>query len=191
MRRSEKKSIAGLLAGAVMLAFSSVAVAQQRPPASPAPVPSETPQRTTTAYANWVLTCSTQAGPPPQKACEILQVVQEQVQGKAVPFSSVAVVQPVKGQPAKLIVQVQTNVTLSRTVGIQTADTDSGIVAPFARCTPIGCFAEFDLRDEVLGKFRTASGNGKITYADSTGREIVVPISFSGFGQAFEALSKQ
>jgi invasion protein IalB len=188
--QGEKKSVACWLAGAVMLVLSGTADAQQQPSASPAPVPSQTPQRTSVAYANWVLACDTLAGPPPQKTCEILQVVQEQLQGKAVPFSSVFVPQPVKGQPIKLIVQVQANVTLSRAVGIQTSDADPGIVAPFARCAQIGCFADFDLRDEVIQKFRSAAGNGKITYADVNGREIVIPISFSGFDQALDALMK-
>jgi invasion protein IalB len=188
MQNNKNMVVAGLLAGAAIVAFSNVAtaIAQQQRPAS-----SEAPQRTTVPYGNWVLTCDKLAGPPPQKTCELLQVVQEQVQGKAVPFSSVAVMQPVKGQAAKMAVQVQNNVTLSRAVGIQTTDADAGIVAPFARCAPIGCFAEFELRDDVVQKFRSASGNGKITYADSTGREIVIPISFNGFGQALDALAKE
>jgi hypothetical protein len=37
----------------------------------------------------------------------------------------------------------------------------------------------------------SASGNGKITYADATGHEVVVPLSFIGFDPACEALSKE
>jgi invasion protein IalB len=193
-----------LLAGAVLLALSSAATAQQpRPPAPPVPAqpaplapaqpaPTEVPQRTTASYANWVLTCDTQAGPPPQKTCEILQVVQAQAQGRTVPFSRIAVMHPVKGQPIKLVVQVPTNVTLNRNVRIQIADADPGIAAPFARCAPIGCLADFELKDDVLQKFRAASsGNGKVTYADVAGHEVVVPLSFSGFSQAFDALAKE
>jgi len=62
---------------------------------------------------------------------------------------------------------------------------------PFARCAPIGCFADFELKDDVLKKFRAASGNGKVTYADVAGHEVVVPLSFVGFNQAFEALVKE
>jgi invasion protein IalB len=100
----EKKNVSWLLAGAVLLALSSAATAQQlRPPAPPAPAelaPNEVPQRTTATYANWVLTCDMRAGPLPQKICEILQMVQAQAQGRTVPFSSIAVVHPVKGQPS-------------------------------------------------------------------------------------------
>jgi len=193
---NEKKNVSCLLAGVVLVALSGAATAQQvraPAPAAPAaePAPSDAPQRTTATYANWVLTCDTQAGPPPQKTCQIVQMVQMQAQGKTVPFSGVAVLHPVKGQPARLVMQVPTSVTLSTNVRIQIADADPGIAAPFARCAPAGCFVEFDLKDDVLKKFRAASGNGKITYADVTGREVVVPLSFGGFDQAFEALSKE
>jgi invasion protein IalB len=90
-----------------------------------------------------------------------------------------------------LVTQVPTNITLSANVRIQTADADPGVAAPFARCAPTGCFVGFELKDDVLKKFRAASGNGKITYADVTGHEVVVPLSYSGFDQAFEALAKE
>ena len=192
-----EKSVSWLLAGAVLLALSSAAIAQQqRPSAPPAPAPATpaprvVPQHTTATYANWVLTCDTQAGPPPRKICEILQVVQEQAQGKTVPFSSTAVLRPADGQPIKLVIQVPTNITISTNVRIQTADADPGVAVPFARCAPSGCFVDFDLKDDVLKKFRAASGNGKITYADVTGHEVVVPLSFSGFDQALDALAKE
>jgi invasion protein IalB len=197
--QSEKKSVPWLLAGAVLLALASAATAQQpRPPAppaaaptAPAPAANEVPQRTLASYANWVLTCDTQAGPPPQKTCEILEMVQAQAQGKTVPFSRIAVMHPVKGQPIKLVIQVPTNATLSTNVRIQTADADPGVAAPFARCAPTGCFVDFELKDDVLKKFRAASGNGKITYADFAGHEVVVPLSFNGFNQAFAALEKE
>jgi invasion protein IalB len=197
--QSVKKRVPWLLAGAVLLVLSNAATAQRPaappapppPPAPAQPAPTEVPQRTTASYANWVLTCDTQAGPPTQKTCEILQVVQAQSQGRTVPFSRIAVIPPVKGQPIKLIIQVPTNVTLSTNVRIQTADADPGVATPFARCAPTGCFVDFELKDDVLKKFRAASGNGKISYADVAGHEVVVPLSFSGFNQAFDALAKE
>ena len=86
---------------------------------------------------------------------------------------------PVKGQPIKLVIQVPTNVTLSTNVHIQTADADPGVAAPFARCAPSGCFVDFELKDDMVKKFRAASGNGKITYADVTGHEVAVSLSLA------------
>jgi len=188
--------VKGLLAGAVLLATASVAAAQQqRPPAQPAPAAeppvSETPQRTTASYGNWTLACDTQTGPPPQKTCEIAQVVQTQVQGRPTPIARVGIVHPVKGQPVKLTVQVLPNVTFGTSVHLQTADNDPGLSISFARCALTGCFADFDLKDDMMRKFRAATGNGKITYADFAAHEIVIPFSFSGFAQAFDALAKE
>ncbi len=182
MRRASHK-ILGAAAGGLLTLVAGTAAAQQ-------PAPSE-PQRTTATYANWVLACETQSGPPPQKICEAMQVVQTQAQGKTAPFSRVMIPHPLKGQPTKLIVQVPTNVTVSTNVRIQVADADPGVTAPFARCAPTGCFVDFEIKDDVLKKFRAATGNGKITYADVTGRDIVVPLSFSGFSQVLDALAKE
>jgi invasion protein IalB len=113
-----------------------------------------------------------------------------QVQGRNVPFSRVAVEHPAKGQPAKLVVQVPINASFATNVRITTADNDPGLMAPFARCLPNGCFSEFELRDDLMRKFR-GSGVGKLAYADAGGHDITVPLSFKGFAQAFDALARE
>jgi invasion protein IalB len=84
-----------------------------------------------------------------------------QVQGRNLPFSRVAIAHPVKGQPVRLVVQVPVNITFAINVRIQTGDADAGVAAPFAGCTPNGCFAEFDIKDDVLKKFRAAISAGQ------------------------------
>lgn len=217
--QSAKTNAARFVAVALVLAITQSVAAQQapKPPtpgqhAAPAPKPApapgpgpktvqaqspasaaqdDTPQRTTATYADWVVQCETQAGPPPQKACDMAQVTQVQVQGRSNPFSRVAVVHPVKGQPVKLVVQVPVNASFATNVHIQTGDSDPGFVAPFARCLPAGCFAEFDIKDDVLKRLLAATGTGKLSFADSGGHDVAVPLSFNGFSQAFEALSKE
>ena len=39
-------------------------------------------------------------------------------------------------------------------------------------------------KDDVLKKFRTASGAGKLSFADAGGHDVSVPLSFNGFNQA-------
>jgi invasion protein IalB len=160
-------------------------------PQSQPPAQGDAPQSTTATYGDWVLQCQTQAGPPPQKLCEMAQVAQAQVQGRTVPFSRIGIVRPVKGEPIRFIVQVPVNVSFATNVHVQTADADPGIVAPFARCLPSGCFADFDLKEEMLRKFRAAAAGGKLTFADAGGHEISAPVSFSGFAQALDALMKE
>jgi invasion protein IalB len=209
-----RKSVS--LATAAMLAVvigSAAAQAQQQPaPPRPAPPPrpaaqaqapsqpqapslpagqGDTPQSTTATYGDWVVQCQTQAGPPPQKLCDMAQVAQAQVQGRTVPFSRIGIARPAKGEPVRFIVQVPVNVSFATNVRIQTADADPGIIAPFARCLPAGCFADFDLKEEMLRKFRAAAAGGKLTFADAGGHEISAPVSFSGFAQALDALMKE
>ncbi len=151
--------------------------------------PAELPQRTTATYGNWVLQCETPATQPRHEVCDIAQVTQ--LKGKNVPFSRVAVIHAGKGKPFTLMVQVPVNVSFKSEVHIQTGNGDPGVMAPFARCTPSGCFAEFDLKADVLKKLRAAAKVGKFSFADAGGHNVTIPISFEGFGQAFDALAKK
>jgi len=203
MRKREAGMGGWLLAGILMLTMAGSAAAQQpaprkppaaQPAAQPAeqtpPAPSDTPQRTTATYGDWVMQCETDVGSPPQKACQIIQSTQ--VQGKNQPFSLVIIPHPAKGQPVKLVVQVPVNVSFATNVRLRTDDADPGIAAPFARCLPAGCFAEFDLKDDVLKKFRAATAVvGKLSFADGGGHDLAVPLSLKGFAQAYDALLKE
>jgi invasion protein IalB len=191
------------LVGVLLMILTGSAAAQQtapRPaprPAAPRPVPEpppaaaleDTPQSTTATYGDWVLQCVTRAGPPRETVCDVAQITQ--LQGKNIPFSRVAVAHPQKGQLVKLIVQVPVNASFASDVRLQPADNEAALQAPFLNCTPNGCFAEFDLKDETMRKLRTASGAGKLSFADAGGHDITVPVSFNGFGQAFDALVKK
>lgn len=179
---------AGILVSCAVLSATVSAAAAQLA-AQVQPTPSEAPQRTTATYGDWVVQCETEAQQQHQKVCDMGQSTQ--VQGRNLPFSRVAIAHPVKGQPVKLVVQVPVNASFSTNVRIQTGDADSGIAAPFARCTPNGCFADFDIKDDVLKKLRVASGAGKVSFADASGHEVSVPLSFNGFNQAFDALLKE
>jgi invasion protein IalB len=56
---------------------------------------------------------------------------------------------------------------------------------------PAGCFAELELRDDVVKRLRTATERGRITFKDAGERDVVIPLSFKGFGNAFDALAKE
>jgi invasion protein IalB len=196
MKSNKKLAVCGL-AGIVLAMLAGAALAQQAPhPPAAKPTPgagptasTETPQQTTATYADWVVQCQTQTGPPPQKNCDMAQIAQ--VQGKNTPFSRVAILHPTAGQPVRLMVQVPINASFATGVLIQTGDDDPGLTAPFARCVPAGCFADFDIREDALKKFRAASGVGKLSFADAGAHTVTVPLSFNGFGQAFDVLAKE
>ena len=147
------------------------------------------PQRTTATYADWVVQCETLAGRTPAKVCDMAQVTE--VKGRDLPFSRISVSFPGHGDPVKLTVQVPVNVSFSTSVHIQTSQADPGVVAPFSHCIPAGCFADFALKDDILKKLRAAHGAGRLSFADSAGRQIVIPMSFNGFNEAFQALTRE
>jgi invasion protein IalB len=200
--RIAEKCAAVLLAGVL----TTIAAAAQQPtpprPAAPRPpqpqqnaqapqpAPAEqTPQRTTATYGDWVVRCDIQPGPPAQKICAMEQLAQ--VQGQPNPISRVAVPLPAKGAAAKLIVQLPVNVSLSTAVKIMSDSKDPGISAPFKTCVPAGCFADIDLKDDMQKKFRTAAEGGKLQFKDAAEHDVAIPLSFKGYGQAFDALLKQ
>jgi invasion protein IalB len=176
------KKFAFCIAIALLIASAAIASAQQPPKPAPAqhpaaaqsagqPVLANEPQRTTATYGDWVVQCVANSSPPPDAICDMSQVTQV--------------------QPVKLIVQVPVNVSFATQVHIQTGDDDPGVIAPFANCNPNGCFAEFDLRDDLLKKLYGATSAGKMSFADAGNHAITVPMSFNGFSQAFDALSKK
>jgi len=164
---------AALLAAAFLLAAAASAPAQER---------------TSASFDDWVLQCETQAGPPARKVCEIAQVAK--MQGRDVPLSRVALAHPEKGQPAKLTAQVPVNIQLAGNIRLQASDADPGLTVPFHTCVPAGCFAEFELKDDAIRKFRAAAA-GKLTYKATNGQPVAIPVSFKGFARAFDALAKE
>ena len=145
-------------------------------------------QSTAATYEDWVLRCVTQAGTPPQKVCDIEQVTQ--VQGKNTPLSRVAVARPAKGPPIKLVIQLPVNVWLPTGVKVQMNDKDPGLSGSFTHCVPAGCFAEVEANDDAVKKFRAATEPGRIVLKNPAQQDIAIPLSFKGFGQAFDALLK-
>jgi invasion protein IalB len=162
------------LIGALLVAAAGAASAQ-------------TPQQTTATYEDWIVRCETQVGPPPKRSREMVQSTQMQGQGV---ISQVAVAHPVKGQPVKIIVQLPNGVWLPTGVKLIAGAADSGLVATFKRCLA-GCFADFEIKDDTIKKFRSMTEPGQIQFKDGTTKDISLPLSFKGFGAAFDALSKE
>jgi invasion protein IalB len=173
-------------AGSAQTAPAPVAPSGASPSAS-----GEKPQRTTASYDDWILQCYKRVGPPPEKTCEIAQVVQMQLQGKNVPFSLVVIPRPINPKSTKMIVQLPVNVSLQGNVILQTDKADPGIAVPFARCVASGCVAEFDLKEDAVKKLRNAAGAGSITFKSSNEQDVAVPLSLKGLAPALDALAKE
>ena len=149
----------------------------------------QAPQQTTATFEDWIVRCETRAGPPPGKACEMVQYTQ--AQGQAGVISQVAIGQPVKGQPIKVVFQLPVGVWLPAGVKLVTGPQDSGLAAAFKRCLTSGCFADVDIRDDTIRKLRAMSERGKLQFKDGNSKDVSLPVSFKGFGAAFDALAKE
>ena len=141
---------------------------------------------TTAVYNDWTLRCANTKPPSPQKTCEMEQSAQ--AEGKMI--SRVSIELPAKGQAVKLVVQVPVNVSIADGVKIKIDEKDSGLAGPFTRCGPRGCFATVALNDEAIRRFRSAVAPGRIVFLNAGGQETAIPMSFKGFGPAFDILRK-
>ena len=144
-------------------------------------------QSTSATYDDWVVRCVTQ-GQPPQKACDMEQIAQ--MQGKNTPVSRVAVPRPVKGQAVKIVIQLPVNAWLPVGIRVQMNDKDPGLAGTYTYCVPAGCFAEVDLTEDAQKRFRAATEQGRILFKNAAQQDVALPLSFKGFGPAFDALAK-
>lgn len=187
-----------VLAGAMGLALgvSGQAAAQPRP-AAPAPVQpavAADAERSTATFGDWTVRCERLVGPPPRRQCEMTQTVHSQAQGQpgaaAQPVAQWAVGRTAPNEPYRFVVQLPVNLALATPVRL-VAEGDPAVALAFARCLPIGCFAEATLSEDALRRLRARNADqpGRIEFRDAAEREMQFPLSFRGFNQALAALT--
>jgi invasion protein IalB len=174
-------------AGATLAAESKTAAA---PAASTAPsVVSTEPQNTSATYGDWVLRCSRGDGTQAQRVCEVVQSFQ--IQGQQGLFAQMAIGRIDAKSPLKITVVMQPNVSFPSDIKLGVDEKDSTpVVLSWMRCLPGGCFADADLKDDQIKRWKNQTGNGNLAFRDGAGRDIPLPFSFRGLSQALEALSK-
>lgn len=173
---------AALLA-AIFCSAQAKAPAQTPPPANPA-----APQRTTATYEDWTLRCEIQ-GSPAKKTCEIAQSVN--IQGQAQPLTQIALGRATKTDPHVVVMLVPINVWLPANARLVYDEKEPPVVAAYKRCTPAACFGDAELKDDVIRKMRARTEAGRLEFKDATQRDVAIPVSFKGFGQAIDALAKE
>ncbi len=149
----------------------------------------QAPQRTTATYGDWTMRCELQPGPPPVKQCEMVQTAT--AQGQANPVAQIAIGRATKAEPYKVVIQLPINIWIPAGVHFVYDQKIQGITAAFKRCVPVGCFADLDMTDDLLKKLRAQTAQGKYEFKDAGQRVVAIPISFAGFGQAYDALFKE
>jgi invasion protein IalB len=145
------------------------------------------PQRTTATYEDWTVRCETR-GTPPAKNCEMVQAVT--AQGQASPVTQIAVGRATPKDAVKIVFQLPVNVWIPAGVKFTYDPKIAPLTASFRWCVPAGCFADLDVKDDVVRRLRSAT-QGRFEFKDASQRVVAIPVSFKGFGQAFDALSKE
>lgn len=190
------------LALAAMLAGSSSAYAQQptaRPaqqqPAAPAPAPQPdtSPEQTTATFGDWTVRCQRVTTPTPNRICEMTQAAQQQQQGQvqAATVMQVAIGRLTRTDPLRLTVLVPANVLITGQPRVVLDEREPPFPLVWQRCIPGGCFASVELRDEAVRRLRARTEPGRVDYRDAAERDVQLPLSFRGFQQAFDALSRE
>ena len=122
------------------------------------------------------------------KTCEMVQAMQ--IKGQAQPVTQIAIGRQTKTEPMKIVFQVPINVWLPTGIKLVADDKDPGILGTYRRCMPAACIADADIKDELIKKLRGLSESGKLQFKDGAQQEIAIPVSFKGFGQAYDAMQK-
>jgi len=174
---------------APMAAASAQSNAAPATPPAPAAVGTE-PQNTLATYGDWVVRCS-RAGDGAQAAriCEVAQSIQ--VQGQQGAIAQIAVGRVNQKDPMRVTVALAPNISFPSAVKISPDDKDTqGIELSWRRCVPGGCFADAEIKDEELKRWRAQAGNGRLQFKDANGRDLALTVSFRGFSQALDGLAK-
>jgi len=124
-----------------------------------------------------------------RKQCEMVQATT--AQGQTNPFSQIAFGRPSKTVPVKLAVQLPLGVWLPSNVKFTFDAKQPPIAVTYKRCLPAACFADVELKDDLIKKIRDATDQGTLEFDDSNARPVKVPVSFKGFAQAFDAMAKE
>lgn len=135
----------------------------------------QTPQRTTATYEDWTMRCALHGA---AKVCEMQPVTQ------------IAIGRQGKSGPLKIAFQVPVNVWLPAGVRLTSDDGHAEVAAGFSRCVPAGCIAETAIKEGVIATLRTKKKNGSLRFKQANKQDVAVPVSFKGFGDAYDAMLK-
>ena len=143
------------------------------------------PQRTSATYGDWTVRCVMHGK---AKTCEMIQAMQ--IKGRPQPITQIAIGRPTKNDPMTMVFEVPTNVWLPDGVKLSTDSKKANVSATFSRCVPGGCFARTDIDAKEIKQLSHLKKTGKLQFKDARKKLVAIPVSFKGFGDAYDALRK-
>jgi invasion protein IalB len=171
-------------------AILGVALAAFAAAAQTAPKPDADPDSTTANYGDWTMRCRRLGeGAARRRICEVAQSIQ--TPGAQGPLAQIAIGRVAPNDPLRVTVVLPPDVSFPSSPRVAIDDKDPAPVdLVWRRCLSGGCFADAEIKDEALRRWRALSGRGSITFLDAAGHAIPVPMSFRGLDAALDALAK-
>jgi len=189
------RMLAAALVPALLAAPAAAQSSRQAPAraAAPAATPAApAPERTSSSYGDWVVRCENRAAEgsaPAGRICEMAQGVQNQQQQ---PIAQIAVGRLLRSQPWRLIVAVPVNVFAPGAARLLPEEGGQAVPLQLRLCTPVSCTLETEMTEALQRRLRGREGGmGRIEYKLANESDMSLPVSFRGFGTAFDALQRE
>jgi invasion protein IalB len=164
----------------VSCAFASPLLAQTAVPE---------PSSTTATYGDWMMRCLRESPESKIVICEAAQALM--VEGQANPIAQIAFGRLNLKAPLRLTIVVPVNVAFDKNPQMQIeGQANSAVTLSWRRCAPGGCFADLEIKPEIVTQWRAASKAGQINFRNAANQDVALPFSFRGLAQALEALPK-
>jgi invasion protein IalB len=165
--------------------------AQGSQPETARPPVGTEPEATTATYGDWLLRCQrvAAANAAAHRVCDVAQSVQAQGQQNPIMQRSIGPGGP--KEPMKLTLVAPVNISFPSVARVAVDEKDpQPAELVWRRCVPGGCFAEVEIKDDLIKRWRAQEAASVVKIVDAARREIAIPFSFRGFAQALDALLK-
>jgi invasion protein IalB len=138
-----------------------------------------------------VLRCQrTGTGSEAHRNCELVQNVM--LKGQQAPVAQLAFGKPTPTEALHVTAAIPLNITFPSTVRVAIDDKDpQAFDLQWVRCLPAACFADAVPKDDLLKRWRSQTGAGRMTFKDARGQDVALPISFNGLAPGLDALAKE
>ncbi|KIQ03815.1 hypothetical protein RU07_07425 [Agrobacterium tumefaciens] len=169
---------------------------------APKPIIASEPTVTTALYGSWTLRCMQlppsqgtegKTARPAAQSCEIIQSVQ--LQGQAQPIAQIALGRLPNDKDFTLTALLPVNIAIPGAVqifgnGKSDAEAKSMLTLAWHKCSAGACVATAKPDAATLAIFRKEEA-GQLRFVDASGKVLGIPVSWSGFEQAIDALAKK
>ena len=146
-------------------------------------------ERTLATYGDWTVSCAKASRSGAGKSCGLVQV--QKNKGQTTTVSQIGIGRDIKTDPVKISIEIGANAWIPTGVKLTASDNAFVIIASFKWCISTRCLADAELSDVDIKNLRAQKDAGRIVYKSASQTDVSIPVSFSGFSEALNALQKE